>query len=750
MSSHSSPNSPLHSNTENDAESLARNLFGILGIHIHEQPIPNAVTLGYLKEGESLADVVDRGPFLASFGRAALTRAIEGYDDPEKKESDKNNNPLMGSFAPAGMGKTYTIGLLMELTRCLFSRGPECIIAREYINRHLGEKWGARLADYLEDYILIPITFDERQPITDADKEPSVMVFGRILHVLLNSLAGISVSVSQCQSALKQIYPSEVISGETILAFLDFIFQGKSSSRKVKYLFAIDDLTEIEDANVRGSVLHLFMSLMDMRQSSLVYATSASDEALFDMVTVFKRTVCILPLNRCPSMILRNERLMELIGKNRAFLPVLFDLCATPRLLSTKEDMDSLEAKVTWSYGEMIKHSALNSLLKEVNYENASDVVYETLRCAPVENYRRVIKYYDLFRNGLMLPFDVNAILSPAYTLNSEHSTESVLPVLVRSLLELDSGSVRGLSCAAYLALAMCLVNPCESDCLKVFFALNELLHRARIPDGWNYRANLDDDDDDDDYPVDYKEEVTMGRVHQRLKNHPMADLPVIVHLNHKLAYANRPCIDALIGNLCSLLREGSDESNESDASSVRDRITRLNVPEYESDVLRGVEYGDFLRFGKGGMMLVNVPNGSGYDFVIGDGQCLSFYAVDVLGSCADVIDEKYNQCKVGFELVQKRVGNVFTQWRLFYMSLDDDSVSTLAHPNLYFLGPRDVSLMFPKTFLNLVELAKEPSEVVVLESFKEKMRAQCGAEINYLDTLEAELKEDADASDDD
>ena len=507
-------------------------------------PIPDPVSLGFLQSAD-LDHIVDRGPFLARFARVALGRAIKGYDDRAKRGSiSKWTNPLMGTFSPPGSGKTYSIGLLMELTRRLFAGGSEAVFARDYIRNELGRKWGDRLTDYLQAYVVIPITFDDQQPITELGKDSSALVLARILHCLVNSLPGKKLSISQCESIVHQIRQDSYIDVGITLDVLELIYQ-EHGPEKAKFIFAIDDLMAIKDVNRRLTVISATMSLMDFCNSSLIYMTSSSAQVFSDWRTETRREVFILPMTRCPSLIYRNERLMEMIKENQAFLPILFDLCAVPELLASSECIEKLSIQRDWSLGKMMKccvNKVDGSLLSAMTEETIKIFVKNLFEkrflghsyCQNVGELRlsdgnlRRISFNDLIESGLLVSLGVKAFISPCSSRKSEYEPETLVPVLIRALVQLDSGRAVSKHCAAFWVLVSCLVNPCTNTGFKLFFAVHELLRRTRAFYDEEYFAN----------PNDTPSAPDMRRVYWHSKSCAY-EIPLIVHSRQYLAFVD-------------------------------------------------------------------------------------------------------------------------------------------------------------------------------------------------------------------
>ena len=725
-------------------------------------PIPDPVSLGFLQSAD-LDHIVDRGPFLATFANVVLGRAIEGVDDPAKRGScSKWNNPLMGTFSPPGTGKTYSIGLLMELTRRLFAGGSEALIAREYLQNELGTKWGDQLADYLQDYVVIPITFNDQQPTDELGKESDALVLSRILHCLVNSLPGKKLSVSQCESIVAKIRHDCYIGWGITLSILDLIFQGKA-----KFIFAIDDIMSIEDTERRLSIISATMSLMDFCNSSLIYMTSSSAQVYSDWRTETRREIYILPMTRCPSLILRNENLMELIKGNRAFMPVLFDLCAVPKLLGSRECIEDLTRQKCWSLGEMLKSRvdkvdiSLVSAMTEETVKNFIKNLFDKRHfgheyCENVGylhladgNVRRIC-FNDLIERGMLVSLGVMAFISPCRSMDSDFDPEALVPVLIRALLEVESGRAVAKPCAAFWALALCLVNPCTDFGCKLFFAVNELLRRTKAFHGKDYFSTPNEPKNEQD---------TGSRVYWwYLKSHK-DEIPLAVHSRHYLAFTDASMdVDCLIRDLDTIL---SSDSNVN--SSFKHQFIRFKSGKPEADgtesqsdamptsaavenkgVLSELSDEDFKTFSYGGILLINTPNRSGYDFLIGDGPSITFYKVDCSFTRSDVcnqdVEELYGQCKLEFETALKREENAFTDWRLVFFTFRNPPSVTLHH-NLFFIGHKKIAKMFPQTFLKRLEFSKYDSEQAMFEHLKMEMKEVVQKQLHYLEFLEEDLK---------
>ena len=786
-------------------------------------PIPSPMSSSYL-DTDNLDQVVDRGPFLAGFAKVVLGRYFLGYDDPEKRASLKEHNPLMAAFAPSGSGKTYSIGLLMELTRRLFSGGADSNYARQYLINELDEKWGSFLADYLTGYVVLPITFNLRQPFTLTDTNPKVMVLARILSCVINNISGKKASVEECSRHINQIYPGGAVGWDQVYEILDLLFQGKG--RQVKYIFAVDELFKIEDVQLRLGVLSNLCHLMDCRQSSLVYSTSLEVGTFLDLSTLSNREACLLPLTRCPSLILQNEKLMDLIRCNRVFISVLIDLCGEPKQIANEAVVRDLSKNRNLCLGDILTnhYKVDQSLIDKMSNESLSEFVSLVMEGKPVE-YKKVvgeillqngqikpIKLSDLFAYGMLVSLGVLTALNSSVGVVSDFVPETTVPIIIRAITKIDEGRAATRPTAAFWIVALCLVAPWVTDGARningegfeLFFAMNELLRRQTAyygNDNFAYFASYEDSQTFSCRPAN------MGQVHRRLSMHSgLHSLPVTLHPNPRFAFMDlprnkkksvdkvpidsevqkskhkknlikkKPLVEVLIDNIDAAL----NNLRYYDANLLSTQFVkfRCNNPTMSQSSTKGVltllADEDFQSFCRGGVLLMNLPSGPGYDFVIGDNEILTFYevkytkpqdAIPMVSSEASQdavptvssqtipkaehqgqlreVTEKYEYCESEFKEVSERKGNVFTKWRLIFISYRDYAVRK-RQENLFIVGPQEITKMFPPTLLSRLEFSKFGSEKELLENYILQMKKTSLENLNELD--EEASEEDLDA----
>ena len=765
-----------------------------------------------------LDTIFDRGQFLGGFTRLVFDRVLQGLDRMQIGGSSKESNPLMAVFAPSGAGKTYSIGLLMELTIDLFEGGAKGDLARQYLRNEIGEKWGDRLADHLSDYVVIPITFNSRQSIYPGENIPRLMVLARILHCIVNSLSGKKVDIFEICDLILKVIPDGKIGGQIVYGILDLLFQGKGRERQVKYIFAIDEVMAINDPEVRTELLKFVCSLADDRPSSLVYSTSLDIVSFLKLATKSNRKVHLLPLTRCPSLILKNRKLMNLIRSNRVFVPVLFDLSAEPKQLGSSKVVTDLAGLATLSLAKIMKEvykmegallskmtiAALKTFVKVIL---DGDSVYYDKLVGEVElpggNLER-LELSNLFAYGMLVSLGTNeTTLSPSSSL--EFVPETLVPILVRAIKEVYLQCPITTPCAAFWALALCFVAPwvtegsrsIDGEGFEMYFAINELLHRTTAFHGNDdYFATLADYDEESSMAVGLKD------VYGHVENTAISEIPMTLHAVHRFASTtNLKDKKSIIGGILYDLQttlgkrrfkmdvEGSLFSTQFLQFHCKD----TDPPAAQKGVLAQLRDEDFMTFSQGGILLMNVPGGAGYDFVIADGDCLTFYEVkytkpreaaspktvpkvgmeairpaelqtnqeaDIatedtvsnVGAAArpkynpqmlrsKQITEKHAECKNEFNSVKKRPGNVFKQWRLIFISYRDYRDVPRTDPaNVHIFGPTDIAQMFPPTFLSRLEFSKYSNETEMLENYIKEMKQAIVKELKALDDLEAEL----------
>ena len=786
---HKMPETPVELPNQNILKArLLLEYFGVKfegeKILIDTYPIPRPLRTGFMLlnrydfDKPAIDMLVDRSPFLAEFARAIFSSA------------DKNF--MFCAATPSGYGKSHSIGLLMELTFGLFNGGPHADHAREYLKRELGEKWGSKLADYLSDCVVLPLAFNHLQIMWEVEKHPNVSCFSRLLENIVESLRDKKVGMYACRGVIEKVFPNNDFNIEFVYTVLDLLFQ-REGGRKVKYIFAVDGVMGIPDASLRIRILDYVCSLMDARPSlSHVYAVSYGLEVFFDFSNSTKRPLHFLPLTRCPSLITRHDRLKKAVRKNPVCLPFLFDMCANPRQLKHSIWESCLYKRlVEGSYGKIISHNGGPLLygvhtLSSITSQTIKVVVKALLDGNPI-HYNTVIGHFDidrkeprdvkicdLFTNGLLSPLGFKGAVSPSDALKWEFVPEALGPVMVFWLTECkvsnsrwDSKLAVNRPCAAFWALALCLVNPCTSDGQKLFFAVNELLRRMRAYHGDDYFTHYDDKE-----PAESRE-ATMGHVHDRLDTKsPIHNLPVTLHphcrlafvpesservnLKHRLVKSTKKSpVGALINDIYDLLKYDYD-STVMDRQFLPFEFQKSDTTlENTEGVLSQITDENFKTFCEGGILLMNLPKGPGYDFVIGDGKCLSFYnVIDFMVShtaketgtntyLPNALNINYDDCKAEFEKIYSRVGNVFTDWRLIILSFHDVPDYGIKD-NTFIVGPQAIAQMFPPTFLTRLEFSKYESECEMLENYKLNIKLAAQKELESLDVEEREVETDS------
>ena len=353
------------------------------------------------------------------------------------------------------------------------------------------------------------------------------------------------------------------------------------------------------------------------------------------------------------------------------------------------------------------------------------------------------LKFFNLFKYGL--------ISSQAQKIRvlgglpEKFIPETSLIVLIQAILNVDNGRAIHSTCAAFWALALCLVGPWVTDGSKkvkgrgaaIYFALNELLRRMCAFHGGDYYAVQDNSNEN------ACKEVKMSNVYRELKQSTeFSDLPLTVHSQYRFAHTHNSEVENLIKNLEVLTSEEQLPNTTGFLKrNVKFEIEKTDVTR-NAGVLSRLIVEDYQTFSNGGILLINTPSGSGYDFVIADGKCLTFYGVEYSRDTSDSYNQscKYDACEAEFEEVKNRAGHAFSEWRLIVFSHNDKTAKSSRH-NMFILGPEEINKMFAPMFMSHLVFSTCETEREMIESFKNQTNVSILKELLELEELELKFK---------
>lgn len=209
---------------------------------------------------------------------------------------------------------------------------------------------------------------------------------------------------------------------------------------------------------------------------------------------------------------------------------------------------------------------------------------------------------------------------------------------------------------------------------------------------------------------------MQLGDVHKHVQNPELSNIPVTVHALHRLAVTTdsihgKTKIGALLEDIQTTLGRRNFELDDK-GSSFSNQILQFSCkpdpsPSTAKGVLTQLVDEDFGLFCKEGILLMNVPGGPGYDFAIGDGECLTV---------------KYTKPHGG-------------KWSSFLSPTGTSRVESFPSM-LPSLVPRTLPRCSP-TYLNRLEFSRYESEKDMLEHFQEEGKVAIQRELECLDLLE-------------
>ena len=157
---------------------------------------PEALRLGYFRGGvRSFEDVKNRESFLVPIIDQFIRRHDAIKRDSDKIEFDTSEVSPMVTSGHVGIGKTTSIGLLMDILRKINEGGEHKQKVFDYLTKFLPTETIEKFMNAVDGYIAIPIKFDSYQAWRDGEQNEEIAIWSRVLHNILLSSHPIASSL---------------------------------------------------------------------------------------------------------------------------------------------------------------------------------------------------------------------------------------------------------------------------------------------------------------------------------------------------------------------------------------------------------------------------------------------------------------------------------------------------------------------------------------------------------------------------
>ena len=667
---------------------------------------------------------------------------------------------LMGTFGASGSGKTYSIGHIMQVVKNVHDPLRMEETKKYLINCLEDEKGGLNAFDTLSEYVVIPLTFNNRQTFDQyLEKDYTSIILSRIV----SSLSDKKISHKKLYPVVSSLVGTDSLAEQTY-GLLDAIY--RRQSEPFKYIFVLDELMMIKNETLRTNVLSQLCTLMDERASTFVIATSLDVSVLLKANTPSKRNVRILPLDPVPSLILNLHEYRAMVEKSPSIAAILFDRMSNPRWLIENETKLINLSRRNLPFWELFQSTApLNSNFRDCmtqrTVENLSNIL---IRGNPIGLQTKVGEYETSGRvetltasgclyDNIFTKFNISAYKEGNNIKedvdNSADESQlcaKFVPVSNVStfyeILSQHQNVLNELHCAAYWAMCMTLINPwidrfgnVNGEGFEIFDAFNELLQRMGAYHRFDYFACAD--------PMN----VTNGtfqynQIYKRLpKKDKFGSIIVNAHSSYCVAYMDEE-------NHISDIIDGMGTISLSEAPTiVSNGIYHLRNSHFAHFKLDKIDYNkssleqatkyQLDLFRRGGVLLFNIPKGRGYDYVLADGNILTFYeckfskAKDASAHSKTTltnsdITSKYEMCSSIFENVNRILGpnEKFSDFRLIFKAYRASDIENIQNTkNIHILGPEECSATYPPTLRNRLEMALLSGPTEAFESFAQMIK---------------------------
>ena len=706
--------------------------------------------LRYIFNTDRERTIFNREPFIKSL----LCNMNERFDfmKANNRELDaplcRERAYLMGMFGHSGSGKSYALGHLMKVVMDIHDPA-EMNEARNYLIDALGDECGINAFETLSRYVVIPLTFNSRQRLDiEVENRASLMILSRVIH----SLSSYNLDRIKIYKTISPLLSLDSLHRQ-IYELLDPIFS--RGNKKSRYIFLLDQITQIRDEPLRRDVLRYFGSFMDERASTFVIVTSADAEALLRSVPA-RRNVRILPLNPVPSLVVNLPEYRSMIDRWPSIAAVLFDRISDPRWIMEYEEVMIDLSRQNLPYWKLFTsapqiYSVIRPRLTKETVENVSNLLLHgkpiCIQSSIGEYCNGDQKHYfsasECLSDNIFAKFNMSAYKEGAWF--AENVEEFIsrngfcaefVPVSnVRTFHEIlikHPNLIKGLHCAAYWALCMTLVNPwidrfgkVTGEGFEIFDAFNEILHRMGAYHRSDYFACAD------------PKNVTSATFEC---NHMYKRLPFIAHSSYCVAYMEDEVnLNDIITGMEVINDPATPEADTSDIlcrhNSHFAHFKVEKIDHYKSSLEQATN--DQLDlFRKGGIILFNILKCCGYDYAIADKKILSFFKCksskpkeatahsrSTLES-SDLMNE-YEKCSSIFKNLNRRLrpDRKFKGFRLIVKAYRQKPEDIPKFDNLHVFGPEDCLALYPPTFRNMVEMAMLGSPKEAFEALANMMK---------------------------
>jgi hypothetical protein len=722
-------------------------------------PRPNASALGYLP-GETYESVLNRGHFWNDFLNVVDARRSFMHDF-KGGQLPKGNLKIMGVTGMSGSGKTTGVGMLMDWTEKVNGNDPDRKMAINYMARYLGASRASMLANRMDKYVILPLTFNSRQGWrASEDSRPGHAILSRILHSILQSAnfmgklanrEGVGKLMTQSKLSFNRIQgwlsSYGEMTSEDMMTILGSLF-AIDSDAEMRFVICVDELVKVEDEKMRKMIITFLGTCMDIFPNTHCLLTSLDFGLLLEGVTPSGRYIAPISLSNTPALLNKRDGYHDVIERQPAAAVHLLPLTIAPRDLIELENTIFSASKESRDFifdlasGKYLPPSLISFIMKIFKRPNVTDLrshdsvnieefVKMSLEGGMIARDEHVVEIrtenglvsltaaklleYGLFVHDNLSPY----IPKPTV---AEFVPTVITPVLLRVLC-LHPKIQKGANTAAFFGLAMCLVRPWshgkyhDGQGLEQLFALNEAMRRMASYHGKDYFGeNVD----------------TVEPKIRRLRNiypHLRTNATVSTYSRHKIVFIDDDGIwSMLIEDLEKIIGETDTASTGQENGIGEVAYFNGQFAKWETsvtskgnpDAVTRLSDSQLETFVNSGIILMNSTSGPGFDYATVDDGCLTFYEVKFSklqmsrdgmighgrGLDSEMMSSKFKSCKSIFEAASKRLPAIKT-WRLIIQSYRDLGASTSAIENdrLLVLGPKDCAAILPPSFSYRLEM---------------------------------------------
>ena len=520
---------------------------------------------------------------------------------------------------------------------------------------------------------------------------------------------------------------------------------------ELKVFLLVDEFKLVEDDDARKRMMSHFGELMDAYPKTFALVTSMDPSILDTSKTGSYRPVVRCCFTPTPSL-LKKLDIWPILVERPELVPLALDALSYPKGVKTCLDKTHLTDYIAF----------LNSLIgTRLTYEYTGFsrlfLSGESLNAKAGERFIEIVcdssrigmsKYnVELFECGILKNFSLDA-----YWKNDDPFSDNVsalLPVTAQAdfaAVVLAHPTIKsGGNVAAVWGLLMCLVRPWKANdgyMMELIFLFNECRARQAYFHGGNYFESSNEPKDDTKpctyaklfenlgaaaggvpslkFPITTRQAYTIGYVESAELDQVVADFVDVfgsVHKRHTFP------IEKMIVKL-----QPKKESKPPVVKGKGKGRKAAKVVKPPMEILSLLSAKDLGRFQKGGMFLLNVPSGAGYDYVLVDGTVLTFYETKYSKpqipkqaggedgqlkhgqlSMSDIA-KKASLCEDIYRAFVERTGNrcKVKEWRLIINAYRKVDIEGDLPKNVVVLDPEQCLLTVPPTMANRVELAKE------------------------------------------